>query len=119
MNRREFLKSIGIVATSIAIPVSIEIAARPFTELQKVHKNYLIMQSPGKLVVAQVKALDLDMAQREKILPIVFHESFHTREIMDFVHHPARLELELYNGIPIKFEGGQKKQKETRIRLII
>lgn len=105
LTRREFLKSIGVVATAITIPVSIEVATKPFLELQKVHKNYLVLQASQKLVVAEVRAFDLDMAKRHRILPVVFEETFDIRKLNAFASLPSRLELDFFNGVPLRFEG--------------
>lgn len=103
-SRRDFLKSIGIVATAIAIPVSVEIATKPFLA-QESRQNYLVLQSNSEMVVGEVRAIDLDMAQRKNILRVVFEESFDIRKIVNFSSRPSRLSLDLFNGVPMKFEG--------------
>lgn len=103
LTRREFLKSIGVVATAVSIPITLEIITKPF--IQTAHKNFLVLQASQKLVVAEVKAVDFGLAQREKVLPIVFADSFDIRELQGFLQLPSRLSLELFNGVPMKFEG--------------
>lgn len=105
LTRREFLKSIGIVATAISIPVSIEVITKPFLDIQRVTKNYLVLQSWEQTLVAEVKAVDLDGAERKGVLRVVLEDNFDVREFVSFVSRPSRLNLDLFNGIPMRFEG--------------
>lgn len=104
LTRRDFLKSIGVMATAIAIPVSIEVVTQPFNIL-KVHQNFLVLQSNSEIVVAEVRAIDLEMAQVQKRLRVVLEDSFDIRKIVNFASRPSRLSLDLHNGVPMKFEG--------------
>lgn len=103
LTRREFLQSIGIATVGLSIPVSIQTILKPFA-VQVAYQNYLTLQSGRELLVAEVRAIGLDKTD-EGYLPVVFEDSFNLKKLLAFAHKTASVRLDLYNGVPMMFEG--------------